>query len=372
MTQRPDGYRVFESDAVFDALEALEAEATSARRVDGGPGARMAPRRPRAHGDRRRTDACRAPRAGPRGAVARALDRGARPSARVVPVIVLGEHDVRELLDMESCIEAMEDVLTSLARGELYQPLRSVARPPAADPASSGSCRPIAAGAAPAYALKEIVVTPDNPTRGLDAHHGRRPPARRSERRAARDHERFADHRDSHGSRVGRRDTRARATGAQSRRDPRRRRRRRKPTSTPCEPFSTTRRSASGQEGSKPRRSSPARIGATVAPSVDAALFGAEVVCTTTSASEPIVEKRWLARGRTSTPSARASRRRASSTTRRWPVHRFHRPPRVGAERGRRLRPRRRPKARSGPITSRPSSARCSPVCIPDVSTRTS
>jgi aryl-alcohol dehydrogenase-like predicted oxidoreductase len=29
MTQRPDGYRSFESDAVFDALEALEAEATA-------------------------------------------------------------------------------------------------------------------------------------------------------------------------------------------------------------------------------------------------------------------------------------------------------------------------------------------------------
>ena len=39
-------------------------------------------------------------------------------------------------------------------------------------------------------------------------------------------------------------------------------------------------------------------IGATVSPSVDAALFGAEVVCTTTAAKEPIVEKRWLAHGR--------------------------------------------------------------------------
>ncbi len=38
-------------------------------------------------------------------------------------------------------------------------------------------------------------------------------------------------------------------------------------------------------------------VGATVAPSVDAALFGAEVVCTTTGSVEPIVEKRWLARG---------------------------------------------------------------------------
>ena len=48
-------------------------------------------------------------------------------------MIVLSEHEVRELLDMESCIEAMTEVLASLARGELYNPLRSIARPPEAD-----------------------------------------------------------------------------------------------------------------------------------------------------------------------------------------------------------------------------------------------
>ena len=39
-------------------------------------------------------------------------------------LLVLSEHDVRRLLDMESCVETMTEVLTSLARGELYQPLR--------------------------------------------------------------------------------------------------------------------------------------------------------------------------------------------------------------------------------------------------------
>src|SRR5438105_3873356 len=86
-------------------------------------------------------------------------------------LLVLSEHDVRQLLDMESCVEAMAEVLTSLARGELWQPLRFVARPPGASnlvglmPAYRG-------GESPAWALKEIVVTPDNPTRGLDAHQG--------------------------------------------------------------------------------------------------------------------------------------------------------------------------------------------------------
>ena len=37
-------------------------------------------------------------------------------------VLVLSEHDVRELLDMESCIEAMEGMLAALARDELHDP----------------------------------------------------------------------------------------------------------------------------------------------------------------------------------------------------------------------------------------------------------
>ena len=32
-------------------------------------------------------------------------------------MIVLSERQVRELLDMESCVEAMAEVLASLARG---------------------------------------------------------------------------------------------------------------------------------------------------------------------------------------------------------------------------------------------------------------
>jgi ornithine cyclodeaminase/alanine dehydrogenase-like protein (mu-crystallin family) len=40
-----------------------------------------------------------------------------------------------------------------------------------------------------------------------------------------------------------------------------------------------------------------AEVGAIVSPSVDAALFGAEVVCTTTASTEPVVERRWLAQG---------------------------------------------------------------------------
>jgi len=86
-------------------------------------------------------------------------------------VLVLSAEEVERLLPMDECIEAMSGVLSALAREELFQPLRFVVRPPGGTglmglmPAHRGGTRP-------AYSLKEIVVIPDNPTRGLDAHQG--------------------------------------------------------------------------------------------------------------------------------------------------------------------------------------------------------
>jgi ornithine cyclodeaminase len=85
-------------------------------------------------------------------------------------LVVLSEADVRELLDMESCVAAMEDVLARLARGELTNPLRSLMMPPG--PAAMGLMPAHAGGDAPAFSLKEIVVAPGNPERGLDPHQG--------------------------------------------------------------------------------------------------------------------------------------------------------------------------------------------------------
>ena len=45
-------------------------------------------------------------------------------------VRILDEHDVRRLLPMAECIEAMAEALAALARGELHNPLRFVVRPP--------------------------------------------------------------------------------------------------------------------------------------------------------------------------------------------------------------------------------------------------
>jgi ornithine cyclodeaminase len=85
-------------------------------------------------------------------------------------VLVLSDSDVRELLDMESCIAAMEEALAALARGELTMPLRFVVRPPGEQllglmPAHRG-------GDTPLFSLKEIVIAPANGARGLDPHQG--------------------------------------------------------------------------------------------------------------------------------------------------------------------------------------------------------
>ncbi len=85
-------------------------------------------------------------------------------------VLVLSEHDVRALLDMESCVAAMEDVLARLQRQELTNPLRFVIRPPGQ--ALMGLMPAHAGGARPLFSLKEIVISPSNSERGLDPHQG--------------------------------------------------------------------------------------------------------------------------------------------------------------------------------------------------------
>jgi ornithine cyclodeaminase/alanine dehydrogenase-like protein (mu-crystallin family) len=212
-----------------------------------------------------------------------------------VSVLVLSEHDVRELLDMESCIAAMEEVLGALARGELFQPLRSIARPDGTAglmglmPAHRG-------GESPAYALKEIVVIPDNPSRGLDAHQGAvlMHDGRSGQLAAILNASPVTEIRTAAVSAVA---TRALArkdaarvailgAGVQARAH-----------------VEAMRAVLDDPEVRIWARSNEAaerlarEVGAATAPSVDAAVFGAEVVCTTTSAREPILERRWLRDG---------------------------------------------------------------------------
>ncbi len=210
-------------------------------------------------------------------------------------VLVLSEHDVRRLLDMESCVEAMEEVLASLARGELFQPLRSVARPP--DAAGLLGLMPAyRGGESPAYALKEIVVTPDNPTRGLDAHQGAvlLHDGGTGQLVAVLNASPVTEIRTAAVSAVA---TRALArpdaervailgAGVQARAHAHAMR---AVLNDPEIRIWARNLDAAEQLAIE--------VEATVSPSPDAALFGADVVCTTTSAREPIVEHRWLATG---------------------------------------------------------------------------
>ena len=86
-------------------------------------------------------------------------------------VLVLSDADVRALLPMDECIDAMDGVLRALARGELHQPLRFITRP--GDAASLMGFMPAhRSGESSVWSLKEIVISPGNPARDLDAHQG--------------------------------------------------------------------------------------------------------------------------------------------------------------------------------------------------------
>lgn len=210
-------------------------------------------------------------------------------------VLVLSEHDVRAHLPMRDCIDAMAGVLAALARGELFQPLRFVVHPPGAAglmgfmPAHRG-------GPAPAFSLKEIVVAPGNPARGLDAHQGAvlLHDGETGELRAILNASPVTEIRTAAVSAVA---TRALArpgagtvailgAGVQARShveamrcvldDPE------------IRIWSRTAASAQGLA-----RETGARACATV----EEALAGAAVVCTTTSAREPVLRLEWLAPG---------------------------------------------------------------------------
>jgi ornithine cyclodeaminase len=72
---------------------------------------------------------------------------------------------------MEECIELMAEVLADLSRGRAWQPLRFVVRPPEEE--SLMGLMPAHRSAPPAaYGLKAVCIFPGNPARGLDMHQG--------------------------------------------------------------------------------------------------------------------------------------------------------------------------------------------------------
>jgi ornithine cyclodeaminase len=86
-------------------------------------------------------------------------------------ILVLDNRQIRELLPMTECIELMADALSALARGEVFQPLRTIVRPPDAR-GLLGLMPAYRAGEQGAFGLKAICVFPGNPAIGKDAHQG--------------------------------------------------------------------------------------------------------------------------------------------------------------------------------------------------------
>ncbi len=86
-------------------------------------------------------------------------------------IVVLSHTEVEDLLPISECIPVMEDALAALARGETHQPLRMIIRPPGAagDMALMPSYR---GGERAAYGLKAVGFFPGNPSAGLDSHQG--------------------------------------------------------------------------------------------------------------------------------------------------------------------------------------------------------
>ncbi len=86
-------------------------------------------------------------------------------------LLVLSAGAVRAVLGYARCADAMRAALAARARGEVFQPLRSVLKPDGA--AGFMALMPsYQAGPAAGYGLKAICVTPGNPAVGLDSHQG--------------------------------------------------------------------------------------------------------------------------------------------------------------------------------------------------------
>jgi ornithine cyclodeaminase len=86
-------------------------------------------------------------------------------------VLLLSHDEVLALLPVGECVTLMREALVSLAEGRVYQPLRTIVRPP--DAAGVMGLMPFySSGARAAFGLKAICVFGGNPARGMDSHQG--------------------------------------------------------------------------------------------------------------------------------------------------------------------------------------------------------
>ncbi len=86
-------------------------------------------------------------------------------------MLILGHDAVVAALSPQACAEAMAAVLADHARGEALMPLRTVV-PFEGAAGFMGMMPAWRGGAEPVFALKSLCIMPGNPARGLDSHQG--------------------------------------------------------------------------------------------------------------------------------------------------------------------------------------------------------
>ena len=86
-------------------------------------------------------------------------------------ILILNHAEVERLLPMAECIEVMVAALADLSAGLMHQPLRNVVRPPDAL-GLMGLMPSYRAGEHALYSLKAVCVFPGNTAIGKDAHQG--------------------------------------------------------------------------------------------------------------------------------------------------------------------------------------------------------
>ena len=88
-------------------------------------------------------------------------------------ILVLTQGDVEMLLPMDECIQVMSEAMAALAREQAFQPVRMMVRPPGAHGFMALMPAYVAPETGPAFfGLKALCVFHDNPALGKDAHQG--------------------------------------------------------------------------------------------------------------------------------------------------------------------------------------------------------
>ena len=219
MTLRPGPYEHLRNETTFAALESFEALASARETTPAALAFAWLLAQPLRDRRRRRPPQPRAAPAGARCTRAAALATRGRVDRGGVrmSLLVLSADEVERLLDMDACIEAMAEVLASLARGRALP-----AAPLRAEAAERGRSDGVHARA-PRRRARRLFAEGDRghagqPDPRARRASGRRAPPRREDGRADGAPERLADHGDPDRGGLGRGNPRAReARGAEGR-----------------------------------------------------------------------------------------------------------------------------------------------------------